>query len=145
MRFQCEKCHSAIAIDDIVMGEPLGCDSCGEILVIPETTTSPRVIINDFVICEPLPDLNLPHTLLPARQITLDRPAWVRLMDPEYIDDNDWVIDFIYEARARAKDKDFQPRPITVAEEKMIYFQAYERGDSPLEEIDAILSMDPDL
>ena len=101
MRFQCQKCNAILELDDCIPGELVECDKCGEAVAVPETPTSPRALLGEFVIKRELGAGGM-GTVYLAHQITLERDVALKVLMPELAADSEFISSFINEARAAA-------------------------------------------
>ncbi|NLF16405.1 MAG: serine/threonine protein kinase [Lentisphaerae bacterium] len=101
MRFQCSHCRGILALDDGEPGEAVACGHCGAAVAVPETRVSPGSIVGDFIIRERLGEGGM-GTVFLAHQISLDRPAAVKVLHQRYAADEAYIKDFVREARAAA-------------------------------------------
>ncbi len=102
VRFQCPNCMSVVAIEESEMGQPAACGSCNRVVVVPSTRTSPGAIIGDFLIEREVGQGGL-GTVYLTHQLSLDRPAALKILHDRYAQDDTFVMDFVREARAAAQ------------------------------------------
>ncbi|NQZ56198.1 MAG: serine/threonine protein kinase, partial [Lentisphaeraceae bacterium] len=102
MRFQCIHCHGLVAVDDGEMGEHVGCGHCDQAVRVPETKFSPQAVIDDYVIDKVLGRGGM-GVVYKAHQMSLDRPVALKVLLSEFSANNEFIIDFIREARAAAR------------------------------------------
>ncbi|MBN2448737.1 MAG: serine/threonine protein kinase [Lentisphaeria bacterium] len=101
MRFQCNHCGGILAIDECEPGEAVACGHCGSAVTVPETRVSPAAVVGDFVIRDRLGAGGMGSVYL-AHQVSLDRPAALKILHHRYGVDDAYIADFIREARAAA-------------------------------------------
>ena len=103
MRFQCPKCHSIVTVDPSVPGgSPVKCGKCQETVTTPANSLSPGAVIGDFVIIRELSHGGMGIVFL-AHQISLDRPAALKVLQEDYTNNEELVGGLIREARSAAK------------------------------------------
>ena len=102
MRFQCVHCLGVVSIDDADAGQAVGCGHCGGVIMVPPTRLSPGAVLSDFVLKKELGKGGMATVYL-AHQLSLDRPAALKILHPHFAQDQAFISDFIQEARAAAK------------------------------------------
>ncbi|MFA6479949.1 MAG: protein kinase [Victivallaceae bacterium] len=102
MRFQCPFCRGIVAVDNSQMGEEVQCGHCDEIVTVPTSRLATGSVIADFIIMEELGRGGMGVVYL-AHQISLDRPAAVKILQESYANNAEFVVNFIKEARSAAK------------------------------------------
>lgn len=103
MKFICPFCRALLSVDNEDLGIDVQCGQCGEISKSPLSLISTNVVIgSDFVILEELGRGGMGIIYL-SHQISLDRPAALKVLAKKYAENNDFVAGFIKEARAAAK------------------------------------------
>ncbi len=102
MRFQCPNCMSVVAIEDSEMGQPVACGGCHKVVVVPNSRTAPGSIIGDFLVEGEVGQGGL-GTVYLTHQLSLDRPAALKILHERYAEDPVFVTDFVREARAAAQ------------------------------------------
>ena len=102
MRFQCPICQGIISADDTDMGSTVQCGHCNKPVSVPVSRTAPGSVIGDFIIMHELGRGGM-GIVYKAHQISLDRPAAVKILSDTYAKNADFVVGFIKEARAAAK------------------------------------------
>ena len=102
MRFQCHNCYTLVDIEDSEAGQAVSCGSCGSAVVVPKTKTSAYSVIGDFVIEKEIGSGGLATVYL-AHQLSLDRPAALKILKQEHASDPDYLENFLEEARAAAQ------------------------------------------
>ncbi|MCM8535044.1 MAG: protein kinase [Lentisphaeraceae bacterium] len=126
MRFQCNHCHGLVAIDDSELGQHVGCGHCDEVVQVPDSKFSPHSVIDDFVIERMLGRGGM-GIVYKAHQMSLDRPVALKVLMNQYTNDNDFVIDFIREARAAARlNHPYIVQAYAVGQDDDTYFLAME-------------------
>lgn len=101
MRFQCNHCRALLELDDVQPGEIVQCPTCLSPVAVPETVTSPRALLGDFVIKNLIGNGGM-GTVYLAHQITLDRDVALKVLHADFSDDTAFIQNFINEARAAA-------------------------------------------
>ncbi len=101
VRFQCPHCLGIVAIEDEEAGQAVACGQCTRVVVVPATRVSPGSVIGDFVLDKKLGQGGVGVVYL-AQQLSLDRKAALKILNPEFSQDTSYVADFIREARAAA-------------------------------------------
>ena len=102
MRFQCPLCKEQLLIEDTEKGIMVQCTHCGKEVRVPTSRTAPGVIIGDFIIIREIGRGGMGIVYL-AHQISLDRPAALKILADSYAKNAEFVVGFIKEARAAAK------------------------------------------
>ena len=102
MRFQCPLCKELLLINDTEKGTTVECSHCGKNVTVPASRTAPGSIIGDFIITREIGRGGMGIVYL-AHQISLDRPAALKILADSYANNADFVVGFIKEARAAAK------------------------------------------
>ncbi len=102
MRFQCSLCGTIVAVDDVDAGIMVRCGHCNRVVQVPPTRLSRGAVIADFIIQRPIGQGGM-GTVYLAHQITLDRPAALKVLAESFADNAEFVARFIKEARAAAK------------------------------------------
>ena len=101
MRFQCNHCRALLELDDVQPGEIVQCPTCLSPVAVPESVTSPRALLGDFVIKNLIGNGGM-GTVYLAHQITLDRDVALKVLHADFSDDTAFIQNFINEARAAA-------------------------------------------
>ena len=126
MRFQCIHCHGLVAIDDSEMGQHVGCGHCDQIVQVPTSKFAPQAVIDDFVIERMLGRGGM-GIVYKAHQMSLDRPVALKILMNQYATNNDFIIDFIREARGAARlNHPFIVQAYAVGQDEDTYFLAME-------------------
>ena len=102
MRFQCSSCGRIVAVDDVDAGIMVQCGHCGSVVQVPPTRLSRGSVIADFIIRRTIGQGGM-GTVYLSHQITLDRPAALKILAESYTNNAEFVACFIKEARAAAK------------------------------------------
>ena len=102
MRFQCPICKELLSVDDSDMGSVVQCVHCSKEVTVPSSRTAPGSVVGDFIILHELGRGGM-GIVYAAHQISLDRPAAVKILAESYAKNADFVVGFIKEARAAAK------------------------------------------
>lgn len=126
MRFQCPKCRSTISGE---IGDAADCSLCREKVETPASRVAPGAVIGDFVIVREIGRGGNGIVYL-ARQISLDRPVALKVLQEHYGKDPEFVGNFIREARAAARIS--HPNIVqayAVGEDEGVYYFAMEYID----------------
>ncbi len=102
MRFQCPICHKLVAVDDSQQGNQVQCGHCNEAVSVPPSRFATGAVIADFVIMKEIGRGGMGVVYL-AHQISLDRPAALKILQDSYANNAEFVVNFIKEARLAAK------------------------------------------
>lgn len=102
MRFQCEHCLGLVAIDDDAFGQHVACGHCESIVLVPESRFGRNAVIDDYVIRAELGHGGMGVVYL-AHQLSLDREVAVKVLMDQFTQNEDFVLDFVREARAAAR------------------------------------------
>ncbi len=103
MKFICPFCRTLLSVDDSDLGIDVQCGQCGEISKSPLSHISTNVVIgNDYIVLEELGRGGMGIVYL-THQISLDRPAALKVLAKKYADNSEFIAGFIKEARAAAK------------------------------------------
>ncbi len=102
MRFQCPFCRGIVSVDNADMGTDVQCGHCGEPVTVPASRVATGAVIGDFIILRELGRGGMGIVYL-AHQISLDRPAGLKILAENYANNAEFVVGFIKEARAAAK------------------------------------------
>jgi len=102
VRFQCPHCKGLVAIDDSDIGMAVACGHCGNAVAAPISRFSPGAVIGDCVIIKELGEGGMGMVYL-AHQISLDRPAALKVLHSQFSEDRLYIGDFIKEARSAAR------------------------------------------
>jgi serine/threonine protein kinase len=126
VRFQCIHCNGIVSIDDTELGQHVGCGHCEEIVQVPTSKFAPQSVIDDFVIERMLGRGGM-GIVYKAHQMSLDRPVALKILMNQYSANNDFIIDFIREARAAARlNHPYIVQAYAVGQDEDTYFLAME-------------------
>lgn len=103
MRFQCIHCKGLVDVEDSDAGQAVQCCYCEKVVVVPASRLAPGAVINnDFVIEKELGKGGV-GTVFLARQVSLDRAVALKILHARFAEDQEFISDFIREARAAAQ------------------------------------------
>ena len=102
MRFQCPACKGIVSVEDTEMGNSVQCGHCSKMVTVPSSRMASGSVIGDFIILHELGRGGMGIVYL-AHQISLDRPAALKILSESYAKNSEFVVGFIKEARAAAK------------------------------------------
>jgi serine/threonine protein kinase len=129
MRFQCPFCRGIVAVDNTDLGIDVQCGHCNEIVTVPYSRVATGAVISDFIILEELGRGGMGVVYL-AHQISLDRPAALKVLADSYANNAEFVVGFIKEARAAAKlNHPHIVQAYAVGEDEGIFYFAMENVD----------------
>ena len=129
MQFQCPKCSGAVSIDESNLGKTVSCGHCKAIVNAPKSRFDAGVIINDFIVERELGVGGMGVVYL-ARQISLDRYVALKILKEKYAEDEEFIVQFVREARSAAKlNHPNIVQAYAVGEENGIFFFAMEYVD----------------
>ena len=130
MRFQCPECQRVISVDDELCGHDIECADCSGIagiittIHVPIDRLSVGSVLGDFVLIEETGRTDGELTFA-ASQISLDRPAVVKVLRPELATVDEARDAFIEAARESARKPGAQPcEPLSLEDEDGLLFQA---------------------
>jgi serine/threonine protein kinase len=146
MRFQCPFCRGVVSANDKQMGEDVQCGHCDEIVSVPNARLATGAVIGDFALLEELGRGGMGVVYL-AHQISLDRPAALKILQDSYANNAEFVVNFIKEARSAAKlNHPHIVQAYAVGEDEGIFYYAMEyiNGDTMKDVLkrDKIISID---
>ncbi|MDD3886592.1 MAG: protein kinase [Victivallaceae bacterium] len=101
MKIYCEKCEFVFEPGPEA-GAVAHCPKCGAEIPVPESKTSPGAVIGDFLIERSISKGGMGEVFL-ARQLSLDRPVALKVLQDKFINDREYVESLFREARAAAK------------------------------------------
>ena len=84
------------------MGTDVQCGHCGVQVTVPTSRVASGAVIGDFIILREIGRGGMGIVYL-AHQISLDRPAGLKILAENYANNAEFVVGFIKEARAAAK------------------------------------------
>ncbi len=129
MRFQCPFCRGIVAVDNNDMGSDVQCGHCGEVVTVPCSRLATGAVIADFIILEELGRGGMGIVYL-AHQVSLDRPAAVKILADSFANNAEFVVNFIKEARAAAKlNHPHIVQAYAVGEDEGVFYFAMEHID----------------
>lgn len=102
MRFQCPFCKGIVSVDNGDVGIDVQCGHCREVVTVPVSRVSAGAVIGDFIIIRELGRGGMGVVYL-VHQMSLDRPAALKVLAENYANNAEFVVGFIKEARAAAK------------------------------------------
>ena len=132
MRFQCPFCRGVVSADNKQMGQDVQCGHCDEIVSVPSSRLATGSVIGDFALLEELGRGGMGVVYL-AHQISLDRPAALKILQDSYANNAEFVVNFIKEARSAAKlNHPHIVQAYAVGEDEGIFYYAMEyiNGDT---------------
>ena len=100
MRFRCPFCYFTIRTDESLRGYQTTCPGCSRQLTVPASRFQDGCVIGDFLIRSKIGSGSI-GTVYQATQLSLDRPAALKVLRPEY-STRRGIRDFLQEARAAA-------------------------------------------
>ena len=101
MKLFCPKCEKVFPCDRCD-GGTVRCPDCGTEVKTPEQFPGPGCVIGDFLIEKLLSSGGMGHVFA-ARQLSLDRPVALKVLQGEHTDDREYVDGLFREARSAAK------------------------------------------
>ncbi|MDD5727659.1 MAG: protein kinase [Victivallales bacterium] len=126
MRFQCPFCRGVVSADNSQMGHDVQCGHCDEIVSVPNSRLATGSVIGDFALLEELGRGGMGVVYL-AHQISLDRPAALKILQDSYANNAEFVVNFIKEARSAAKlNHPHIVQAYAVGEDEGIFYYAME-------------------
>ena len=102
MKIYCGKCKKVFEAEKPEEGNLVKCTNCGEMVEFPASRTSPGAVIGGFVIERELSKGGMGEVFL-ARQISLDRPVALKVLQAKFLNDKEYVEAFFREARAAGR------------------------------------------
>ncbi|MBO4490784.1 MAG: protein kinase [Lentisphaeria bacterium] len=129
MRFQCPECGGVVAVDNGDLNTMVQCGHCSQIVRVPSSRVAPGCLVGDFIIRSEIGRGGMGVVYL-AHQISLDRPAAVKVLADQYANNAEFVVGFIKEARAAAKlNHPHIVQAYAVGEDEGIFYFAMENID----------------
>ncbi|MDD5698962.1 MAG: protein kinase [Victivallaceae bacterium] len=111
------------------MGKEVQCGHCDEVVTVPSSRLATGAVIGDFVLLEELGRGGMGVVYL-AHQISLDRPSALKILQDNYANNAEFVVNFIKEARAAAKlNHPHIVQAYAVGEDEGIFYYAMEYID----------------
>ena len=101
MRFQCPECGGVVAVENTDLNTMVQCGHCLKIVTGPPSRVAPGCLVGDFIIKNEIGRGGMGVVYL-AHQISLDRPAALKVLADQYANNAEFVVGFIKEARAAA-------------------------------------------
>ena len=102
IRFQCPHCRGIVASEKWEAGAAAVCAYCSKEAVMPQDRLGAGMVIGDFLLIRKLGEGGMGIVFL-AHQLSLDRPAAIKILNAEFSQQADSVQAFIREARSAAK------------------------------------------
>ncbi len=132
MRLFCTGCQKAFSAEKPADSDMVKCPNCGVEQRYPAEIPGPGVVLGDFLIEKLLSRGGMGEVFL-ARQISLDRPVALKVLQQKHLDDREYVASLLKEARAAAKlNHPNIVQAYAVGEENGIFYFAMEyiRGET---------------
>ena len=102
MKLFCAKCQKVFEAETTADSSKVKCPLCGDEQEFPQTVPGPGVVVGDFLIEKLLSRGGMGEVFL-AKQISLDRPVALKVLQQKHIEDREYVESLFKEARAAAK------------------------------------------
>ena len=102
MKLFCAKCQKVFEAEKTADSTKVKCPVCGDEQEFPQTIPGPGVVVGDFLIEKLLSRGGMGEVFL-AKQISLDRPVALKVLQQKHIEDKEYVESLFKEARAAAK------------------------------------------
>lgn len=102
MRFLCPSCEEVLMVEGDCLGREGTCSYCHEDIIAPTSRYGKGVVINDFVIHQQIGRGGM-GTVYLAHQLSLDRPVALKILEEEFSEVEEYVLNFVDEARAAAR------------------------------------------
>jgi serine/threonine protein kinase len=127
VKFICPFCRTILGVGTEDIGINVQCGKCGEITRSPQSAVAANVVLgSDFIILEELGRGGMGIVYF-AHQISLDRPAALKVLSNKYSSNNEFIAGFIKEARSAAKlNHPNIVQAYAVGEDSSIYYFAME-------------------
>ncbi|MBQ9500819.1 MAG: serine/threonine protein kinase [Lentisphaeria bacterium] len=132
MKLYCDTCQKVFPAAAEAGVTKVKCPQCGKEIPVPEKKVAPGVVIGDFLIEKPLSHGGMGEVYV-ARQLSLDRPVALKVLQDRFNNDREYIDGLFREARAAAKIT--HPNIVqayAVGEEDGVYYFAMEliRGET---------------
>lgn len=132
MKLYCDTCQKVFPAPAEAVDGKVRCPQCGKEIPLPEKRVAPGVVIGDFLIEKPLSHGGMGEVYV-ARQLSLDRPVALKVLQDRFNNDKEYIDGLFREARAAAKIT--HPNIVqayAVGEEDGVYYFAMEliRGET---------------
>ena len=132
MKLYCDTCQKVFPAPAGAGVSEAKCPQCGKGIPVPEKRVAPGVVIGDFLIEKPLSHGGMGEVYV-ARQLSLDRPVALKVLQDRFNNDKEYIDGLFREARAAAKIT--HPNIVqayAVGEEDGVYYFAMEliRGET---------------
>lgn len=102
MRFQCANCKHVLRADNDKAGAATTCEECGCVVAVPPHRYAPGVVIGDFRVFSKIGEGAI-GTVYYSHQISLDRPAALKILRNQFAENVNYRERFLQEARTAAK------------------------------------------
>ena len=102
MKLFCSACQKVFEAEKPQDSSKIKCPSCGAEQEFPQTVPGPGVVLGDFLIEKLLSCGGMGEVFL-AKQISLDRPVALKVLQQKHLEDKEYVESLFKEARAAAK------------------------------------------
>jgi len=102
MKLFCSKCQKVFEAEEKTGSSKVKCPACGGEQEYPQTVPGPGVVVGDFLIEKLLSRGGMGEVFL-AKQISLDRPVALKVLQQKHLEDKEYVDSLFKEARAAAK------------------------------------------
>ena len=132
MKLFCNACKNVFSVEPAEGIAETPCTACGADVSVPEKKAAPGVVIGDFLIEQSLSKGGMGEVYI-ARQLSLDRPVALKVLQERFTNNAEYVEGLFREARAAAKIT--HPNIVqayAVGEENGVYYFAMEliRGET---------------